>query len=186
MTSTPDAAPFSRPLAVADMIERQFELSIEANAEERAALAKAYDLVELSRLGADLRIRREDSRVSVSGELRADMRRICVVTLDEFETSVVEPIDICFAPEDQRSKRADAFAGLAGASLFAGDDPPDPLIDGKIDLGAIAAEFLALALDPHPRKPGASFVELGEAAKKDALSPFAGLRQALKNDKAAQ
>ena len=34
------------------------------------------------------------------------------------------------------------------------EDEPDPIIDGKIDLGALAAEFFALGLDPYPRKPG--------------------------------
>ena len=37
------------------------------------------------------------------------------------------------------------------------EEPPDAIVDGKIDLGALAAEFLALGLDPYPRKPGASF-----------------------------
>ena len=30
----------------------------------------------------------------------------------------------------------------------------EPLIDGKVDLGALATEFLILGLDPYPRKPG--------------------------------
>ena len=38
------------------------------------------------------------------------------------------------------------------------------MIDGKIDLGALAAEFFALGLDPYPRKPGAEFVAPPEAA----------------------
>jgi hypothetical protein len=37
------------------------------------------------------------------------------------------------------------------------DDPPEPIVDGIIDLGAVTLEFLALALDPYPRKPGVSF-----------------------------
>ena len=36
-------------------------------------------------------------------------------------------------------------------------DPPDPIIDGKIDLGALLVEFVALGLDPFPRKPGVVF-----------------------------
>ena len=36
---------------------------------------------------------------------------------------------------------------------------PIRVIDGKIDLGALAAEFFALGLDPYPRKPGAIFDE---------------------------
>ena len=36
-------------------------------------------------------------------------------------------------------------------------EPPDEIVNGKIDLGAVAAEFLALGLDPYPRKPGVDF-----------------------------
>ena len=44
-------------------------------------------------------------------------------------------------------------------------------INGKIDLGALTAEFFALGLDPYPRKPGVEFVAPpGEDASD---SPFA-------------
>ena len=45
---------------------------------------------------------------------------------------------------------------------------------GRIDFGALTAEFLALGLDPYPRKPGITFepVVAGEEA-----GPFAGLRK---------
>jgi hypothetical protein len=65
-----------------------------------------------------------------------------------------------------------------GAATIAGpQDPPDPIIHGQIDLGALAAEFLALNLDLYPRKPGVTFEKLyvgGEAS--GTVSPFAGLR----------
>ncbi len=37
------------------------------------------------------------------------------------------------------------------------EEPPEPLVEGKIDLGAIATEFLLLGIDPYPRKAGAEF-----------------------------
>jgi len=51
---------------------------------------------------------------------------------------------------------------------------PDPLIGGRIDFGALTAEFLALGLDPYPRKPGIAFepVVVGEDA-----GPFDALRR---------
>ena len=57
-------------------------------------------------------------------------------------------------------------------------DPPDPIVDGRIDLGAIALEFLTLSLDLYPRKPGAEFadVQIGEADDA-ADSPFAALQR---------
>ena len=50
---------------------------------------------------------------------------------------------------------------------------PEPLIDGVVDLGALATEFLILGLDPYPRKPGAVF-ELPQDVKPDP-GPFAAL-----------
>jgi len=62
---------------------------------------------------------------------------------------------------------------------IADEDEPDPIIDGKIDIGALAAEFFALGLDPYPRKPGAQFAPL----KPDDAGeqPFAALQTLKKN-----
>ncbi|MEX6814044.1 hypothetical protein AB2C52_34490, partial [Pseudomonas aeruginosa] len=52
-------------------------------------------------------------------------------------------------------------------------DIPDPIVGGRIDFGLLTAEFLALGIDPYPRKPGVVFeaVQLGEDVK-----PFDVLR----------
>ena len=52
-------------------------------------------------------------------------------------------------------------------------DNAEPLVDGLIDLGAIATEFLILGLDPYPRKVGAVF-QPPQAATPDE-GPFAAL-----------
>ncbi len=69
-------------------------------------------------------------------------------------------------------------AQATGDSIKKGKEPPEPLLDGILDLGALATEFLILGLDPYPRKVGVEFVapEAGEAA----AHPFAAL-EALKN-----
>jgi hypothetical protein len=54
-------------------------------------------------------------------------------------------------------------------------DPPDELVGDFVDLGSITAEFLALALDPYPRKPGISFESPQAADVRD--SPFARLAE---------
>ena len=48
-----------------------------------------------------------------------------------------------------------------------------------VNFGQLAVEFLALSLDPYPRKPGAVFEGAGDAAPAKE-SPFAAL-EALKN-----
>ena len=58
------------------------------------------------------------------------------------------------------------------------DDPPEPIVNGAIDIAALATEFLVLALDPYPRKEGAMF-EPVIAPVDPADHPFAAL-EALK------
>jgi hypothetical protein len=191
----PTDSPFSRPLVVAEVPEAGLEISIVANEQERAALAEIDGLVALTRLEADLRVAREGAGgARVTGGLRAELRQTCVVSLEEFDARVVEAIDVRFAPEreierlsaDERRgnerRHASTKAREAKAShheAILDEDAPDPLVDGRIDLGAIVAEFLALGLDPYPRKPGARFAESDDLQSGEAASPFAGLRQAL-------
>ena len=59
-------------------------------------------------------------------------------------------------PSGRGARPADEAVELAD------EDRPDPVVDGKIDLGAVAAEFFALGLDPYPRKPGVEFVAPAE------------------------
>lgn len=186
--------PFSRPLAAVDVPEAGLELTIVGRPAECEALARADGLRALSRLEADVRVMREGAGgLRVTGELRAAVRQVCVVSLEEFDTQIVEPIDLSFAPEPtpdspsrerrSRDRRApppvETKEPKTSHIVDLDEDQPDPLIDGRIDLGAIVAEFLALALDPYPRKPGVSFAESGEKSAPDPVSPFARLRDAL-------
>ena len=50
----------------------------------------------------------------------------------------------------------------------------EELVDGAIDLGAIAIEFLILGIDPYPRKADAVF-EAPAAGDDPAAHPFAAL-----------
>ena len=52
-------------------------------------------------------------------------------------------------------------------------DDPEPLIDGVVDLGALAAEFVILGIDRYPRKPGAVFESPGDGEPEEG--PFAAL-----------
>ena len=61
------------------------------------------------------------------------------------------------------------------------NDAPDPLIDGKIDIGALATEFVALGLDPYPRKPGVTFEPPSDGP--GSVKPFSVLRSADKRAK---
>lgn len=185
---------FSRPLAAAQVPPEGLDIVVSANEGERTALARANDLPSVSRLEARLRVTRAGGGgLEVTGEIDADIRQTCVVTLEEFDAHVREPVHLRFAPEQApplevraggRRGRDAAPDEAAGHHIGAADeDPPDPMIGDSIDLGAIAAEFLTLGLDPYPRKPGATFAEPAPAGPAAGASPFAKLRGALGRDR---
>lgn len=99
----------------------------------------------------------------------AIVTQTCVVSLDEFETSVGEVVDTEF----RKAVSTDVTSGRREAMLELERDEPEEIVDGRIDLGYITAEFLALGLDPYPRKPGVAFDEDAIATEPD--SPFAAL-----------
>lgn len=179
--------PFSRPLALTEVPPEGLEIEIVPTEAERAALAAMNDLPAILSLTAALGARRwRGDGLEVTGVLRARLRQICVLTLEEFDSDIVEPIELRFAPPREalrpRSRRRGEEPETAGADALGDEDPPDPLIGGAVDLGAIVSEFLTLALDPYPRKPGAEFVEPAPEEVEHAVSPFVALRA--KRDKA--
>jgi len=176
----PGAAKFMRMLAVETVPDTGLDIRLCANETECAALADAYGLVAVQTFGAGFHVRKQGpQRYEVSGVLHALVTQTCAVSLEPFETLVSVSVDVDFALGCQPSgEPASPKRTAGGAAMFAGpQDPPDPIINGQIDLGALAAEFLVLNLDLYPRKPGAIFEDTnvgGEASGTD--SPFAVLR----------
>jgi hypothetical protein len=174
------AAKFTRMLAVETVPGTGLNIRLCANETECAALADAYGLVAVQTFEAGFHVRKQDpKRYKVSGVLHALVTQTCGVSLEPFETLLSAPVEVAFASCRQRlGEPVSRKATASGAAIFAGpQDPPDPIINGQIDLGALAAEFLALNLDPYPRKPGVTFEDTnvgGGASGTD--SPFAVLR----------
>jgi len=180
-----EAGGFSRPLAVEDLPDAGLEVAIRADAEECALMARRAGLVAISQLEADLKVMKQGKAgCNVSGVLRALVTQTCVVSLDPFETEIRAGIDVDFAPETEPARvRSDIVAGSdLPASAPCQKEPPDPIIDGRIDLGALVEEFLVLNLDPYPRKPGARFDENGFTGDPiEKISPFAVLKKLKEN-----
>jgi uncharacterized metal-binding protein YceD (DUF177 family) len=186
---------FSRAVHVDEIPPEGLDVTVSATEAERSAIAAQDGLEGLAKLEASLHVAPwRGGGLAVTGEVHARITQICVVTLEPFDSELVEQIDVKFAPVTAaeapeplakagrevpaRRRRAASSRPQSQVVEFEGDDPPDPLTDGRVDLGAVVAEFLALALYPHPRKPGVEF-EAPPTAE-SAESPFAKL-QALKN-----
>ena len=172
-----DSQEFSRFVEADSVGTHRMERRINANPEERAALAKRFELVGIDRLEAVFSLKRTGGGViHVSGELEADVTQACVVTLAPVPAKVAETFSADFADEDRRRAEDPDLD-------FAADDPPEPIRNGHIDLGELAAEQLSLALDPYPRAQGAAIPaefspeEDAEAEPERPVNPFSILKK---------
>ena len=167
---------FSRLVRV-DALPREGQVvTIEATPAEREELASFYRLPAIAALTATLRLDpwgRGGARVT--GAVHGELTQVCVVSLEPFPAIVDEDVDVRFAPQTVANSRSTAAQQTETFSL-ADEDEPDPVIDGKIDLGALTAEFFALGLDPYPCKPGAILDE-ERTNSEPTDSPFAALAQ---------
>jgi uncharacterized metal-binding protein YceD (DUF177 family) len=167
---------FSRLVRVDHLPREGQVVTIEATPAEREELASFYKLPDIAALTATLRLEpwgRGGARVT--GAVHGELTQLCIVSVEPFPATVDEDVDVRFAPPKAADRKASAEQEALTLSL-ADEDEPDPVIDGKIDLGVLAAEFFALGLDPYPRKPGAVLDE--ERANSEPIdSPFAGLAQ---------
>ncbi len=175
-------SPISQPrrILVTEIPPEGLEIKLFATQDECKTLAQLNDLPSISALTADLRLTRWKAHGAiVRGEVKARLTQICVRSLEEFETDLSSQIDLRLAPttiEDARQHQEPLDRDALSLAALS-EDPPDPLIDGVIELWALVSEFLTLALEPYPHKPGVEFKELGpESDKNPASSPFASLQ----------
>ena len=160
MTAT--THPWSVTVRVDAVPESGRHVAIEADAATRAAVAKAANVNGIDALSATFDVtRRGRDGLRAVGTVRASVRQTCVVSLEPMTSAVEEEIDVTFAqPRDAAGGRKiikddDENAPVAGS--IAGEEPPEPLVGGAVDLGALATEFLILGIDPYPRREDAAF-----------------------------
>jgi uncharacterized metal-binding protein YceD (DUF177 family) len=173
---TESPLPLQRPVKVDAIKLRGTTIVVEADVAEREGIATMLGLPSVETLEARYVLTRSGERVKLEGEIKAALHQLCVVTLEPFPVSVAAPVRLDFAPEEPeapRRKAGDDDGEIDIEVRLNEADPPEPIVDGSIDLGAVTLEFLALALDPYPRKPGVAFAE--PAPEEPPESPFAAL-----------
>jgi hypothetical protein len=174
-TMTNKADPWSAPVPVAQIPDTGLHRDIEAAPAIRQAMAALAGLREILSARASLDVTPGGGgRFHVAGYVRARVGQTCVVTLDPIENDIDEPIDLMFAPPEQIPEMADLIDEPAESDADI-PDPPEPIVNGVIDLGRVATDALYLAIDPYPRRPDAVF-EPPVVAADPADHPFAALK----------
>ncbi len=165
---------FARPVRSETIGDEAQMVEIEADEAERAALAKRFGLIEIERLMARFAVRRDAQGIAAQGRVEAVLTQACSVTGDPLPAKVDEPVTLRFVEGDDTQDEVE---------LNEGDVDMIPYDGGAIDLGEVAAETMALALDPFVRGPNAE-AELkaaGVISEEEArpLGALAGLKDML-------
>lgn len=161
-------AEFARPERIDTIGEGARTIIVSADATERAALAVRFGLAEIALLRGEFSVRRDAGDIVAHGRIVAQVTQRCVVTAEPIAAQIDEPVALRFVTEaadagDEIELTAEALDVIA----YSGE---------SIDLGEVAAETMALALDPFPRGANAESV-LRDAGvlKEGEVGPFSAL-----------
>ena len=91
--------------------------------------------------------------------LEANAVEFCVISGESVSGNLVESVDERFGPSDE--------TGIEIA--FEEENTPEPIIDGRIDLAEIIAQYLGVAIDPYPRAPGAKIMQQYQDEEEEML-----------------
>lgn len=159
---------FSHPLDVRRADGQQLTLS--ANVNERAALARRFGLVTLERLEAEVALTRHGEVVSAQGRVAAAFVQPCAISGEPMTLTIDEPLALRFVPATAAHRPDEEL------EIDAEDCDEIDYEGTSIDLGEAVAQSLALAIDPYATGPEAEAARaahglLGE----EAAGPFAAL-----------
>lgn len=143
------------PQALAGLAASGRRISIDADERQRAAIARAYDLLGVECFTADVTLAPwAGVGVRLKGRLMAEVTQACVVTLAPVKAWIEEEFTRRFMDERARERRRMPVEKEIEIHLE-DDDPPEPLSGNVLMLGPVLLEQFALALDPYPRSAAA-------------------------------
>ena len=173
--SAPQSAELPRPFDIVSLPESGRAIEIGANSAERDAIARRLGLLQLREFAVTGRLSPERRGRSAVFEARLQARVIqeCIVTGEPVEAAIDEEWRVRLLTEAAADTRTEV-------EIEADEDDVEIAEAGIVDLGDICVQYLALALDPYPRAPGAADVVPLESDANDgssAQNPFAVLKK---------
>ena len=160
------AAEFSRPVDRRHIAAQP--VTLEANEDQREALASRFGLVAVNRLEATITLEADGEAVNARGRLSAAIVQSCAVSGEDLPVTIDEPLDLRFVPARE----------IAEEEIELEEEELDeiPFSGHVFDLGEAVAQSLALAIDPYAVGPEAECVRKEKGLSGEGASgPFAAL-----------
>ncbi|MCF8468668.1 MAG: DUF177 domain-containing protein [Sneathiella sp.] len=173
---------FTRLINVERAGRDAIQFDVEATEEECRALAERLDILGVSDVRAVGSLARQDAsgQIALTAHLTANAVQACVVTLEPVpqEIDVEFTVFYTFDKDDLADdEEVEKVIGLED------EDPPELIVNNRINLADMISEQIALALEPYPRSRNLSDDEQPEGVdtaaddkSHEVHRPFANLR----------
>lgn len=149
-----DPVPFSSLYDLANLSEAGTEVSVVANTEQRARMARWADLEAVDDFEARIFLRQPfPGRFTYDAKLSAGITQTCVVTLGPVRSHLV--LDISRTLHLSKIPRGTKIAPQEFTPTA--DEDPEEIHDSRYDLASPLLEEFALVIDPYPRCAGVAF-----------------------------
>jgi hypothetical protein len=144
--------------------------SYEATAEELAALERYLEVENVSGFSAAVRVTPlAQGRYRAAGRFVSALVQASVVNLEMVKSRIEEEFSAEYWPPESIESAEDD-------TLTMQEEQPEAIIDGRLQIGALLCELLALTIDPYPRNEDDT-LEWTSPESENKLGPFASLQQ---------
>lgn len=161
---------FSYPLQIDELGQGEQTYKLRADKAQLETLAEILQVPAVNSFGADicLKFQKKRGMLDVYGKVCANLRLMSVISLEPFDKDYETEFKLTY---DTNATYEDIY----GEDDDIEDDVPDVVYDGKIDLGDIAIEQIALVMEDHPRQEGEEFNPVIEDTEPVKNNPFIAL-----------
>ena len=170
-----EETPFEVDYDLGDLGRAGADLRVEADGEDRARIAQWADVRAVESFAATVRLRKHSAnRFALDADLEADIVQNCVVTLEPVKSHISRAVHRELHLADRiRLKPNETIPLGAGAG---DDEVPEEIESLTYDLAGPLLEEFSLAIDPYPRAPGVEFAAPPETPEPPKENPFAVLK----------
>lgn len=141
---------FSRRVILDELIGGDDHFRWIATREECGALARRFSLISLDKFQVNVRVENRGlDGILASVQFSAVVVQYCVVSLEPLRSSVQNSFQLRILP---KGNRLSSFGDREEVIYSENEELSIDITDGTVELGEVIAEYLALAIDPYPRK----------------------------------
>ena len=159
---------FSYPLQIDELNQGEQSYMLRADKAQLETLKEILQVPAVNYFEADIKLKFQKKRgiLDVSGQVRAGLGLISVISLEPFDRDYKTDFTLTFDTNATYEQIRELDEDIEA-------DIPDIVIGGRIDLGDIAIEQLALVMEDLPRQDGEEFSPLIEDDAPLRENPFA-------------